>query len=317
MKTTITTILLIILYGTLLSCSINFNTGKGVYNGVMLESTEFQSQQINNIKVGHAFKVRIIKTSSESDNRIVLNVSERVEPYVKTSLKGGSLYVTLENTPRKFNTKKGEMFLDIYTDEFSTVRGSGATAFTVLDGFDYKTLTLTFSGASDIKFESVVNVASDVKINGSGASDIDIASLNTEANLSINLSGASDIEMGDVSVAGVAHVDLSGASDVDVNRMNVSGSFNYAMSGASDMDIVAGECQSSENKLKCSGASDFNASGFVVNSMSLTLSGASSAKVNVLGELSVSVKSASSLRYKSNPETKVNNRDRKSNIRSF
>lgn len=310
------TILLIALSGILLSCSINVNTGKSVYDGVMIQSTEFKNQPMNNISVGHAFKVRIIKSNSQ-DNRIELNVSERVKPYVEATLRGGDLSVTLENTPRKFSTQKGEMFLDIYTEDFSAVRGSGATDFTVLDGFDYNTLTLTFSGASDIKFESVVNVKENIKINGSGASDFEIGSLNTNANLSIDLSGASDFEVGAVSVTGTAHFDLSGACDIDVNVMNVGGGFNYSMSGASDMNIATGECQSSENILTCSGASDYNASGFIVKSMSLKLSGASSAKVNVLGEIRASVGSVSNLSYKSNPETKIYNRDKKSNIRSF
>lgn len=316
MKTT-TTILLVLLSGLLLSCSINVNTGKSVYNGVMIESIEFENEQINSIRVGHAFKVRIIKTNSESDNRIALNVSERVSPYVKTSLRGGRLSVTLENTPRNFSTKSGEMFVEIYTEEFSTIHGSGSTDFTVLDGFDYKTLDLTFSGASDIKFESVVNVEDDVKINGSGASDIEIGQLNADGNLSIRLSGASDVKINDVSVVGIANVELSGASDIDVNAMNVGGGFNYSMSGASDMNITTGECQATANKLRCSGSSDYHASGFVVNSMSLNLSGASSAKVNVLGEIRVSVGGASNLDYKSNPETKIFNTNQKSNIRSF
>ena len=270
----IVTTLIIILVG-ILSCSINIYAGKNDYNGAMIQSTEYENQKMNNIQVGHAFEVRIIKTNAQSDNRIELNVSERVKPYVKTTLKGGSLSVTLENTPRNFSTKKGEMFLEIYTEEFSDVRGSGATDFTVLDGFDYNTLTLKLSGASDIKFESTIHVASDVRISGSGASDFEIGDLNTNANLSIHLSGASDMEIGSISVAGVTDfglsgsteiaitntanfkskvmAELSGASEIKANEMNVGAGFNYSMSGSSEMSIDNGECQSSENRLTCSG----------------------------------------------------------------
>ena len=304
---------------------------------IMVKSTEFENKKITNIRVASAFEVRIIKTNSQRDNRIELNVSERVEPYVKVDLTSGNLFVRLEDMPKRFTIDGDECFLDIYTNEFNFIRGSGATDFVVVGEFDYNTLTLSISGASDIKFETDVNVLGDFKINGSGASGVKICNLNAKGGISIGLSGSSDVEVenicavgdvcfnltgaSDICLRGVVNIDnklnvkLSGSSDIEANEVNVVKGFNYILSGASEININSGECKSSCNSLSCSGASDYSAAGFVVNSMRLVLSGASSAKVNVLGDIQSSVSISASLRYKANEKTRVNNMTE--NIRSF
>lgn len=115
-------------------------------NGTMIKLTEFENQRISSIQVGCSFEVRIIKTNSQRDNRIELNIPEAINPYLKPTLTNGNLHVTLENRPKRAFAGEDRCFLDIYTNEFSSIKSSGATDFIIVDEFDFTALTLLLSG---------------------------------------------------------------------------------------------------------------------------------------------------------------------------
>jgi len=124
-------------------------------------------------------------------------------------------------------------------------------------------------------------------LQASAASNTDIEFSSIE-DLTIRLSGASDLDLNsDVSNL-IAHV--SGASDVDIEGKVKSS--NFKISGASDVDIEG----TGENLvLRASGASTFDGRDFNVGTISLIVSGASTAYVNSIDKLNVDASSASSV----------------------
>lgn len=124
-------------------------------------------------------------------------------------------------------------------------------------------------------------------LQASAASNTDIEFSSIE-DLTIRLSGASDLDLNsDVSNL-IANV--SGASDVDIDGKVKSS--NFKISGASDVDIEG----TGENLvLRASGASTFDGRDFNVGTISLIVSGASTAYVNSINKLNVDASSASSV----------------------
>ena len=124
-------------------------------------------------------------------------------------------------------------------------------------------------------------------LQASAASNTDIEFSSIE-DLTIRLSGASDLDLNsDVSNL-IANV--SGASDVDIEGKVKSS--NFKISGASDVDVEG----TGENLvLRASGASTFDGRDFNVGTISLIVSGASTAYVNSIDKLNVDASSASSV----------------------
>ena len=116
-------------------------------------------------------------------------------------------------------------------------------------------------------------------LQASAASNTDIEFSSIE-DLTIRLSGASDLDLNsDVSNL-IANV--SGASDVDIEGKVKSS--NFKISGASDIDI---EGKGENLVLRASGASTFDGRDFNVGTISLIVSGASTAYVNSIDKLNV------------------------------
>jgi len=124
-------------------------------------------------------------------------------------------------------------------------------------------------------------------LQASAASNTDIEFSSIE-DLTIRLSGASDLDLNsDVSNL-IANI--SGASDVDIDGKVKSS--NFKISGASDVDIEG----TGENLvLRASGASTFDGRDFNVGTITLIVSGASTAYVNSIDKLNVDASSASSV----------------------
>ena len=124
-------------------------------------------------------------------------------------------------------------------------------------------------------------------LQASAASNTDIEFSSIE-DLTIRLSGASDLDLNsDVSNL-IANI--SGASDVDIDGKVKSS--NFKISGASDVDI---EGTGEDLVLRASGASTFDGRDFNVGTISLIVSGASTAYVNSIDKLNVDASSASSV----------------------
>jgi len=121
----------------------------------------------------------------------------------------------------------------------------------------------------------------------SGASNIDIEFSSLE-DLTLLVSGASDLEINsDISKL---NAKISGASDVDINGNIVDS--NFKISGASDVDV---EGKGENLLIRVSGAARFNGRRFIVNTISLITSGASTSHIHSVNRISVDASSASNV----------------------
>lgn len=294
MKTTFKVVLLIIVAIVAFSCHKP--------SGPIVRITEFQGQEIDKIEVGSTFEVRIIKTDTQNDNRIELHIGERLIPYLRTSLVNGNLKIELTRIPNKLRIDNN-LFVDIYTTTFSEVDGFGSSEFTIVDAFEYKsTLSLLLSESSEIRYTRPINIDGDVFIDIFGASELVLGDLNTNSNLSVYLDGASEIKMSAVT-ANFVDANLSGASDFEIYELNVATGFDYDLVGSSDMNIYSGECKTSNCHLECRRSSSYRGAGFVVDSMTVILSGVSYAFVDVLGVIRIRKDIVSHLGYMRYPST--------------
>lgn len=201
------------------------------------EEIYYNGEKIDNISVGSAFNVRVIKTSNPSDNRIEIRLKDEAYKYLKTTLYNGQLNVYLDDVPNKLSKILDDYYLDIYTTHFSSIRGSGATDFNVEKGFEYTNLSLQFSEASDFTAEDTIDVLGGVKIICSGASDVSFNGLNIQGEFFASLSDASKlkIDLGKVN-ADKNYISCSGSSKYDAPSF-VLKNLNVKLSGASSAVI--------------------------------------------------------------------------------
>lgn len=113
----------------------------------------------------------------------------------------------------------------------------------------------------------------------------------------LDLSGACELTNNDTLVLQELSIDGSGASEFDL-KMKLE-KLNLDLSGASEIDL-AGSAKTLIADL--SGASDLSSDDFKVETASIDISGAGSARVYVTTELNASVSGAASVRYKGEPK---------------
>lgn len=135
--------------------------------------------------------------------------------------------------------------------------------------------------------------------------------ITTSTLTSIEASGASDIHFLNTLTANNLKIDLSGASsfegDLELNHLNIEGS------GASSFNLN-GQCDFLQSDL--SGASSIRDYGFYVNDEVQTdLSGSSSSRLTVNGDMYIEASGASSFYYKGSGIVKSQNLSGSSNIK--
>ncbi|MCL2027908.1 MAG: DUF2807 domain-containing protein [Bacteroidales bacterium] len=120
--------------------------------------------------------------------------------------------------------------------------------------------------------------------------------LNVKNLKQLGLSGATACQIEDVLTCENLKINLSGASElrgeIEVHTISAT------LSGASKIRLV-GECK--EFNLTLSGASDMSGYDMVCDDLKANFSGASSASITVLNNLSAVLSGASTLRYDGNP----------------
>ena len=137
------------------------------------------------------------------------------------------------------------------------------------------------------KTSIVIELPSINTLETSGASNTDIEFSSIE-DLTLVLRGASDLDINsDISKL---NAKISGASDVNINGNIVDS--NFKVSGASDVDI---DGKGESLVIRVSGASRFDGREFVLNSISLISSGASTSHIYSVDRISVDASSASNV----------------------
>jgi hypothetical protein len=130
----------------------------------------------------------------------------------------------------------------------------------------------------------------------SGASKAVVSGFSVSHSLDFGLSGASRLDLGHT-IAGNSDFSLSGASQV--NGIIEMDDGDFSLSGASFLEL---EGSADDITIDASGASRINLPEFTVTTVSVNLSGASNAVVNVSTRMDVNLSGASSLEYIGSPK---------------
>lgn len=114
---------------------------------------------------------------------------------------------------------------------------------------------------------------------------------NIDLNGAVELISKSKIKSKQLSIDGSGAVDID--LDIDIRKLNID------ISGASEIDLKG---ETDKLSVDISGAGELNAFELISENVTIDISGAGSAKVNVTEELEVDITGAGSVIYKGNPE---------------
>jgi hypothetical protein len=134
-------------------------------------------------------------------------------------------------------------------------------------------------------------------LNVSGASRGSVKGFKSNNSLNITSSGASQVEV-DLE-AGKTQAEVSGASKLTGSLVAQDYSFN--ISGASTCEISGSAAQ---GNIEVSGASRFNSQNFKMQNTTVSVSGASTAKIFTSGTLNIEASGASTVTYSGAPQIK-------------
>jgi len=230
----------------------------GILMGLMLSASLFAQKTINDpdaevrkvsgfhaIRISNSFDVYI---SQGNDEALAVSASKtEYKDKIETKVENGTLIVRFEDEKKFWKNWNGDkMKLKVYISvkTLDKLNVSGACDVYMEDGISADDLSITLSGASDLKGK--VN-AKKLTIDISGASDITLNG--NAANVDIEASGASDFK-GFEFITNFCDAKASGASSVSIT---VNKELNANASGASTVKFKG---EGLIRDIKTSGASN-------------------------------------------------------------
>jgi hypothetical protein len=247
-------------------------------------TTYFEGESISGVDASSAFEVVLVKSIN---TKAVVEISQGFESSVRISRSSnGVVSIDIDGTKNlwsKFNrlaNRDRVIRLTLHLPSLNIVRLSGASSLSADDSFTGENVDIIVSGASKVKH---LNIASQhVKLDCGGASGIAII-LPSTRNLEAFSSGASHIGIRATNLA-YSKFDVSGASGIEIDGSGTNGDW------------------------EASGAAHIDGEGFPTRELTVSVSGASSAKVNVSDTLNANTSSASTIRYVGRPAS-INSRN--------
>lgn len=231
--------------------------------------TRYESQKISGVSASNAFDVFLVQSDQ---TKVVVELNQELEERLELGLTPDGIVRVSLSSGRGRIAKNTVMKITVYLPELTYLRGSGATTIHASGHFTSSSTEIILSGASDLKSLNLTSTTT--KMTCSGASD---AWLQGKFDyLEVRASGASDTYL-DVTCRD-SYFKIEGASD-----MHVKGIANTS-------------------KMTASGGSDMKAAEFMVSHLNISVSGASDAKVWATESIEANASSASSVKYKGNPE---------------
>ncbi len=283
MKKAIPVIIMVLLLTTLLitGCrTVVEGSGK-------IESREYEFSDFTRVKIGSAFDFRIIPADSFSIN---ITTDDNMFEHIRITERDGTLTISVVSriswlTIFGFESSRREAVIRM--PHLDSLDVSGASVGSV-DGFESsKKLAISVSGASQLDFLNLA--AGDTDVSLSGASSVRLEGF--VRNLAVAASGASHLELTALS-ANDAELSLSGASSISGNLE--ADNIVFDLSGASWAQLTG---SAGDTIVNGSGASRFHLADLMISDADVTLTGASTAEMNLDGRLDISLSGASSLDY--------------------
>lgn len=223
--------------------------------------TEFQS-----LNVSGNFDVELTQGTEPS---LVIYAPDNVINLISVKQTGSTLTIKREAKER-FRRHRARVVLSVTT--LNELNLSGATNLMGMGLFETPEMTISLSGASDIKSFKVSANKNVLTVSGSSEANCSLT-----GDLIAKFSGASEGDL-DLKGASVLNLEISGSSDVTLKGR--ARTINATLSGASELD----------------------AEGLKLTEADVTLSGASDAELHVDSTLSYSLTGASELKVTGNPQ---------------
>ena len=230
--------------------------------------------------------------------KVSVSIPESLEKYLIVRVREGELKIALTNLNERmaFKTKDVEVIATIEMPMLRSLEMSGATKLSCSDTFDVgdHTFKMELSGAS--KVNRLDLVGRDLDLEMGGATYLNLSGKFHE--VEIEAGGASKCEM-DIDALKVAQ-ELSGAA-----KVKLVGEYGDVVVDATGAAALNAKGNAENMRVTGSGAAKVEVIECVVDNARVELSGAAYCELNALNLLEVELSSGASLRYKDNPDVKL------------
>jgi hypothetical protein len=250
----------------------------------MITIRDFEIADFTAVEAGSAFDVEIEQSPTYS---VQITASESILDNVVVEKTGESLRIGVREFGMIFGSRHYEARITM--PELAELKLTGSTRATVTGFKSASDLKVEVSGASDLDLDAEAGIFSAVV---SGSSELNVKVKSTTA--TIKLGGASDAKL-DL-VTGNFVYDLSGSSSG--KGVIQATSTSLYLSGASDIEISG---SGGDLNMTGSGSSRFSLLDYEIGNVKVNLSGASDGTLQTDGTISGSLSGGSVLRYGGNP----------------
>lgn len=240
-----------------------------------LLETNFQSQPIDAVTVGHAFDI-VIRQGSKTG--VQYSIDSRLQPYLICKLENGQLTLGFDNLPQYLSNSQNwinEPTAIVTVRQLKGLQASSAAKVKVEGQYTADDFTLKTSGAAKVNGLNV-NADGTVNIESSGAGRLTDAQFGKPSKVTLDASGAPQISF--TCQAKDLSIDASGAA-----KISAEGSASHLSADAS-------------------GAVSCNLGELKAGTASCSTSGASRIDCWATGQLSASASGASRITCKGNPQ---------------
>lgn len=207
---------------------------------LLLTSSQIMSQQVSGsrneasetrqisgfdaVKVGGAFDIYL---TQGPDYHVEVIADDNLLEYIETEVEGGVLAIRMR--PRTSLRRYKTLEVHITAPEFNSVQVSGACDLFSTNMLQTAEMSISASGASDVKLSLEADF---LEVKCSGASD---AILSGRAQtIEAQFSGSSDLQGRDLKCSSL-NLRMSGSSDA---RINVEDQVSGSISGSSDLKVI-------------------------------------------------------------------------------
>ena len=255
----------------------------------------FDFKNFTGIDVSGIVQVELKKSN---DWKVSVTLPAEYEPYLSARVSGGELSIGLKNMPDRITRriKGGEVVATIAMPALYSLEMSGATKLYCEDFFDTgnRPFKMELSGAARVTRIDLSGSELDMELGGAA---------------NVRLTGAFD----------KAYIDAGGASrcDLDMDARRVSeelsgaakayhtGDYGEIKVDASGASVFSVKGSAESLKLLGSGAVKLETFDCVTDNAKVSMSGAGYCELNALYDVAVDLTGGANLRYKDNPDVKV------------
>ena len=271
---------------------------------------EYNLSGFNELAISHTYHVDLTRSDRYS---VTLDVPDFLVPYLIVEVRGNCLVLGLNELPRdirhRLDSGRFRLNASVSMPDLTGLRMSGASNLRTESEFaPRRSFSATLSGACSV--EGLTIRTQSASVGCSGACSFRISG--SFDRLDVKASGSSKIRL--ATNAKDAEVMLSGASNVNLDgridklEVQASGASHYSQKG--QIGNLVG---------RASGSSQIYTDEAPTTTASVSLSGASRARVDVSDTLGVTLSGASRLEYRANDRLRFQHKEvsRASSVSSF